>query len=104
MEKIIELIKRLNLPPLYAQENESDPILYLRFYLIGFSWTWFACEAKIEDNDVLFYGFVAGDEHEFGYFRLSELCSTDLPLMIDTKYALVIFSELRENSHYDVDD
>jgi hypothetical protein len=96
VENLIERIKRLSLPPLYTQENESDPILYLRFYLLGFSWVWFPCEAKIEENDILFYGFVTGDEQEFGYFRLSEICGTSLPFVLDANFSPMKFSEAKK--------
>jgi hypothetical protein len=91
-----ETIKRVKLPPLYSQENERDPIIYVRFYLLGFSWAWYACEARVEDDDVLFFGFVTGYEHEFGYFRLSELASTNLPLVLDKKFKPMRFSEAKK--------
>ena len=60
------------LPSLYTQENEPDPMIQCKFFLPGSSWTWYGIEFDGED---LFFGYVAGDYPELGYFRLSELQS-----------------------------
>ena len=64
---------RAALPPLYSQEGEADPIVYVKFFLPGTAWTWFVTEGSPQDEDFLFFGFVVGLESEFGYFLLSEL-------------------------------
>ena len=63
-----ELLKQL--PPLYSQENEKDPLVICKFFYPDFSWTWYAIE--FDGND-LFLGCVAGFECELGYFSLAEL-------------------------------
>ena len=59
-------------PPLYANE-EKDPkdvrIIAKFFAPVGY-WTWYATEFDGEDR---FFGYVAGDFPELGYFSLSEL-------------------------------
>lgn len=64
---------RKKLPPLYSQENNPDPIVYVKFFDPTGSFTWFAYEFDGED---LFFGKVFSSmcpDGEFGYFRLSEL-------------------------------
>ncbi len=62
---------RARLPPLYAQEAETEPTVYAKFFLSG--WTWYVTEGGPQEDDFLFFGFVVGLESEFGYFLLSEL-------------------------------
>ena len=65
------------LPVLYSQENEEDPMVVCKFFAIWTKWTWYAIEFDGED---LFFGYVAGDFPELGYFRLSELSELKGPL------------------------
>ena len=58
------------LPVLYTQENEEDPMVICKFFAAWTNWTWYAIE--FDGND-LFFGYVAGDFPELGYFTLSEL-------------------------------
>ena len=65
---------REKLPGLYAQENEKDPMVYVKFFDPTGSWTWFATEGEETDNgDFLFFGLVIGFDSELGYFTLSQL-------------------------------
>ncbi|MFN8495569.1 MAG: DUF2958 domain-containing protein [Caldilineaceae bacterium] len=68
---LTKALKR-RLPPLYATENDPDPMVICKFFLPDFPWTWYATEFDGQD---LFFGFVDGDYPELGYFRLSELTS-----------------------------
>ena len=68
---------RESLPPLYAQENESDPVVYVKFFTPDSFWTWFATEF---DGLNTFFGLCVGHEEELGYFLLSELESARGPL------------------------
>jgi hypothetical protein len=62
------------LPALYSQENEKDPMVYIKYFDPTGSWTWYAIEGEETDSkDFLFFGFVVGDFPELGYFTLSEL-------------------------------
>ena len=58
------------LPPLYSQENEEDPIVICKFFAVWTSWKWYGIEFDGKDS---FFGYVAGDYPELGYFSLSEL-------------------------------
>ena len=64
---------RSRLPPLYSQEAEDEPVVYAKFFLPGTSWTWYVTEGSEQEGDFLFFGFVVGQDSEFGYFLLSEL-------------------------------
>jgi hypothetical protein len=61
---------RAQLPTLYAQEESSDAIVYVKFFNPNSDWTWYATEFDGEDT---FFGLVQGFEEELGYFSLSEL-------------------------------
>jgi hypothetical protein len=62
------------LPPLYSQDNVSDPMVVCKFFTPDAGWTWFVTEGeKQEDGDFLMFGFVKGLEDELGYFSLNEL-------------------------------
>ena len=82
---------RKQLPPLYSQEHEQDPIVICKFFHPLSHWTWYAYEGSPVDVngyydtdkekvDFLFFGWVYGDYPEFGYFSLSELESITDPL------------------------
>lgn len=61
------------LPPLYATEGDPDPLVICKFFYPAFHWNWFATEY---DGADLFFGVVAGDFVEMGYFSLNELKET----------------------------
>ena len=88
---------RQQLPRLYAQEGAADPIVHIKFFTPDSSWTWYATEGSLVDRngraieldsvttpanavDFLFFGYVIGQEKEWGYFALSELESASGPL------------------------
>jgi hypothetical protein len=58
-----------DLPPLYSQENNPDPLALIRFVDTLGDWSWYAIEF---DGDNLFFGLVLGFERELGYFTLAE--------------------------------
>jgi hypothetical protein len=88
------------IPAIGATENDEDPIVRAKFFMPDGGWTWYVIEGGTRqqdgcglgmgrcehqrltnydpndgDNDVLFFGFVAGTFPELGYFTLSELQS-----------------------------
>ena len=66
------------LPPLYAKENQDDPIVRVKFFTLDSSWTWFVTEFSPEQR--LCFGMVHGLDHELGYFSLDELEAVRGPL------------------------
>ncbi len=56
------------LPFLYTQEDIEDPKVIVKFFAVWTNWTWYGIEFDGED---LFFGYVAGDFPELGYFSLS---------------------------------
>lgn len=77
--KLLTQENRCALPPLYATENEKDPVALVKFFDPCGSWSWYATEFDGED---LFFGLVDGGVKELGYFRLSELASVRGPFGI----------------------
>src|SRR5512135_795298 len=73
-----------HLPPLYAKEQENDPLVVCKFFDPVSVWTWYVLEGSPVDTngepcaehdvvDFLFFGFVVGFAAELGYFSLREL-------------------------------
>ena len=96
--KLTAEIKRREIPALYTQENNADPIVYLEMHFSDLPWRWFVteCEIEHEARDILFYGYVCGFEKEWGYFLLSELEETRRPLLVDYKFKPMPFSEVKK--------
>lgn len=84
------------LPPLYATENDHDPMVQCKFFYPDFHWTWYGIEFDGED---LFFGFVDGDFAELGYFSLKELMANrglwGLPIERDQSFEPCPLSVLR---------
>ena len=72
MDLIPKEIKE-KIPPLYSTEDNSDPTVFCKLFLDG--WTWYITELSI-DNDICF-GYVVSPycDGELGYFSLEELKS-----------------------------
>ena len=75
--KLVTKELRKKLPPLYATQDQKDPLIICKFFYPDFSWTWFATEFDGADT---FFGIVDGDFLEWGYFSLSELMATKGPM------------------------
>ena len=91
-----ELLREI--PPLYANEEEADPVVVCKFFMPDGCWTWYVIEGSTREpdgcgwgencnhrplteynpsqDDVLFFGYVVGLCPELGYFSLSELTKT----------------------------
>ena len=67
------------MPPLYAQENVTDPIVHAKFFTPDSNWTWYVTEGSADEEDFRFFGYVCGMQ-EWGYFVLSELADARGPL------------------------
>ena len=88
------------LPPLYATEKTpvEQKVLYVRFFDPFTSWAWFACE--YDPKERLFFGYVVGQEKEWGEFSLDELESLKMPdgttprIERDVNFAPIIFKDL----------
>lgn len=65
----------VNLPPLYSQENEDDPVAQVKLFLPGTRWSWHLLEYDPEER----LGFcwvqsgLGADCDELGYVALDEL-------------------------------
>lgn len=73
MKLLTEELKR-QIPALYSQEHETDPMVICKFFDPTGSWTWYVIEGREEeDGDYLFFGLIIGFEEELGYFTLKQL-------------------------------
>lgn len=85
------------LPPLYSQEHEPDPIVYVKFFHPNSHWIWYAYEF---DGLNTFFGWVYGDFPELGYFTLAEIAEARDPLGMgierDVHFTPMKLSEVKE--------
>lgn len=68
---------RVQVPFLYATEDQPDPLVMAKFFTPDSNWTWFLTET---DGHDLCFGLVDGLEAELGYFSLEELRDLRGPL------------------------
>ena len=67
------------IPPLYSQEQTKDPTVYMKLFTPWSSWSWYITEGEDRDGDFLMFGYVIGQEREWGYISLNELSSITGP-------------------------
>jgi hypothetical protein len=97
MQRLLTTELKEKLPPLYSQENQTNPLAMVRYFDIASNWAWYAIQF---DGDDLFFGLVHGFEQELGYFRLSELeelnkCSSFPRIERDLTFEPTLIDELR---------
>ncbi|MGY1710362.1 DUF2958 domain-containing protein [Geodermatophilus sp. SYSU D00758] len=121
MKLLTETLKK-QIPQLYSQEQEADPVVVAKFFAPGTGWTWYVIEGATrekegcgfgvgcdhrplteydpERDDVVFFGYVIGVEPELGYFTLSELLQvrgiSGLPVERDRYFMPCRLSRLRK--------
>jgi len=75
--KINLIIKSLNLPALYSQENEKDPIVRCKLFTPCSSWTWWLTEYDPATERA--FGYAENSAHpdgaEWGYTDIKELAA-----------------------------
>ena len=90
---------RQQLPPPYAQEHASDPIVHAKFFTPSSSWTWYVTEGSAHydpedpergEEDFIFFGFVIGFAKEWGYFSLNEMESARGPFGLSIEQDLYL--------------
>lgn len=95
--QLLTLELKTKLPPLYACENDKDPMIQCKFFTPDSNWTWYAIEFDGIDT---FFGLVDGFEEELGYFSLSELQSfrgkLGLPIERDLFFKPCRLSEVKK--------
>ena len=64
---------REQIPPLYATENQNDPIVYLKLFIDG--WSWYVTELSMDDDTAFGYVISPFCSGELGYFSLEEIKS-----------------------------
>ena len=74
-----------DVPPLYATQDQEDPVARVKFFTPDSHWSWYASEFDGED---IFFGLVIGHFVELGYFSLAELQAVRGPLGLPVERAL----------------
>jgi hypothetical protein len=98
-ELLIAEIKKRGIPPLHAQKNAPEPIVYLEISIFDYHWRWYVTGAEIEEGgrDILFFGFVLDDFAYWDYFRFSELEEAARHLLVfDSEFEPQPFSEIKK--------
>ena len=78
--KLLTQELRRRLPPLYATEQDADPLVQAKFFATWSDWTWYPIEFDGEDT---FFGLAVGHVAELGYFSLSELSAGHGPTQVE---------------------
>jgi hypothetical protein len=73
MPKLLTEQNKKDLPALYSQERNPDPLVVVKWFSPYSQWRWYATEGQPEGDDWEFFGLVTGHEAEMGYWTLSEL-------------------------------
>lgn len=98
MSKLLTPQQLSEIPDLYSQENETNPLCHIKLFTPDSNWTWHIIEISHYDKDTCF-GYVKGHEDELGYFLLSELGSVlgplDLPVERDIHFTPTLLSEVK---------
>ncbi len=99
MGKLIPEELRKTIPALYETEDITDPTIYVKLFLEG--WTWFITEISI-DNNICFGYVVSPLGCELGYFSLEEIetarSSLGLPAERDLLFNKTPLSEIKKSS------
>lgn len=95
---MVYIPKSIKVPPLYATENQQDPVAWVKFFTPDSSWTWYVVE--YDGKDICF-GLVQGFYEELGYFSLQEMRKIrgpmGLPIERDLYFTPVPLSKVKKN-------
>jgi DUF2958 family protein len=80
MLDLLPVTMRPEIPDLYSQEHKLDPMVYARFHTGNDEYEWFLTEFNQDDQDTCFGYIVSADGCELGYFSLTYLQYTGIPL------------------------
>ena len=70
MQKLMPKEVVATVPPLYATEEEADPVARVKLFSCISGWTWYVTEYDLETGEA--FGFVEGFADEWGYFSIPE--------------------------------
>ena len=70
---------KAQIPKLYAQDGAEDATVYMKLFTPWSNWTWFITEGEDRDGDYLMFGYVIGQDREWGYISLNEIQSVTGP-------------------------
>lgn len=71
MQKLMTEELASGLPPLYATEDERDPVARVRYFSRVTGWDWYLTEYDAETG--VAFGLVRGYETEWGCFSVREM-------------------------------
>jgi hypothetical protein len=89
------------LPRLYSQQTEIDPIVYKRLVAPGSRWACYLAEASEKDDDLRLFGFFFGEIQTWNSISLSALEAAaqeaHLDIQIDREFRPMRFSCIRRD-------
>jgi hypothetical protein len=83
--------------PEYGSQEElplEEHVFYVKYFCIMSNWRWYACE--YDKKDRVFFGYVMGQENEWGDFSLADLESLGFVIERDLYFKPCTFAELQE--------
>lgn len=95
--KLITAELRAKLPPLGAQDGNSDPMVFVKLFHPLSNWTWYITEYNPVEN--MAFGYVDGFEGEWGHISIDELAELrvhGLPMERDRLFEPKPFSKVKE--------
>lgn len=64
---------KAQIPKLYSQDGNKDAVVYMKLFCPWNQWTWFITEGEEQSGDYIMFGYVIGQEREWGYISMNEL-------------------------------
>lgn len=71
MQELMPKRVAVTVPPLYATEDEGDPIARVKLFSSVSGWTWYVTEYDPATGEA--FGLVEGFADEWGYFSIPEM-------------------------------
>lgn len=71
MQELMPKEVAATVPPLYATEDEGDPIARVKLFSSVSAWTWYVTEYDPATGEA--FGLVEGFADEWGYFSIPEM-------------------------------
>lgn len=71
MQELMPKKVAATVPPLYATEDEGDPVARVKLFSCVSGWTWYVTEYDSATGEA--FGLVEGFADEWGYFSIPEM-------------------------------
>ncbi|MBS1792090.1 MAG: DUF2958 domain-containing protein [Acidobacteria bacterium] len=91
---------RAQLPGIYSQVENRDPIVYTKFFIPKTRRVWFVIEGQEHDEGFTFFGYAKGRRLELKFFSMKTLLALSaafgLPIQRDLRFTPAPWSEVKQ--------